>query len=476
MSAELLQITSVEAQDFTATVEAFSHLPAASFEAYELFKGTPAIRKLVRADFMEDPAEQSNPNLDLSDVSVPKLHSQTQQLERLLGIIDQDLVVDDADQEAFYEVIAERMADYYFVLQAYQVAGMSPDNPQRSFYADHLQLLNNELYGLPQETEFYGLLSQRRNQAQVALDKSKKPEEKAFIEEYLALLPEAPEQTDVEVYQPSAEAMAHYHALVQEVYTPILDRLSIDDNKEYGPAEIQAFMQTAIEAIDAQGWAAEIEEGGTSLNTSQADRRVYVGSKRAEIKGDELRGLILHEVGVHVYRRVLGEATGNPLLGGKGLSGYYNTEEGLGKFVEQALKEEYKPAGIQYYVLTGLSLGLDGNPRDFRQLFEIEWRQRVVEKLAAGESLNPAIVNKASSAAYIAVTRIRRGMPTDVPGATFTKDLAYYNGSMAIWKFLEEKLLSPEEFMTILTGKHDPTRADHRELVHKSIVKAQKEL
>lgn len=444
------------------SIEIYSQLPASNFQPYESFKPEGGIDSDQRQAFLDK--ELANPVFELADDNDDDLRMQCNRLEQMLGTVESD--IDDSEDRlnAFYEVVAEQLAGIYFVRQARRVAGMSSESDDYSHQVERLQELNDSLYGRPDKAVFDTLIAEEVDTASQALGVAKNESEQQIVREYLDLLPQV-ESESRQQYLPQDSTVDHYQQIVKNYFAEVLESLDIDDTKSYEPSEMVGYFQLAIDTLGIENWQAVIEVGGTNLNTDQANQLVNIGEHRKAIKGSTLRGLILHEVGIHVLRRAKGEETDNPLLYNLGLAGYYTNEEGLGKFVEQALAGEASVAGVNHYLNAGLSLGLDGEPRDFREVYEIAWRRAVVAKINNGDKIDEKVIESAKKTAYNSVFRIRRGFPADVRGVAFTKDLAYFNGTANIWQLMEQSIADPSLFERILIGKHDPLRADQALLV-----------
>ncbi|MDB5163654.1 MAG: hypothetical protein JWS12_271 [Candidatus Saccharibacteria bacterium] len=462
MAEALDTINATDQLPFAMAAEGFTRIPEARLQVYEFFAGDPVHRYKEQIRVLQDASHDSNPILDLSPQVVGELHNSRRRLAKILGIVEQNVEATPLEESAMYELSARRAAENYYVLQAYRVTDMPAEHPRRIQHAERLHAMGVELFGEPDKTVFDSLISMERQKATNLLTHGD-PAVRQLAQEYVDLLPDVTSPNTP--YLPEQATVDHYHNLILEVYGGMLEAAIEPDKENYKPAQMVQAFNKALDYIGASGWCAELRPGANIVNVNHEDKKVYVGADRIPASAMRMKKLLLHEVGIHVMRRILGEQTANPLLGGVGLSGNEATEEGLGVVVEQMLDSKALVKGEQHYMNIGLSLGLDGHPRDFREVFEIEWRRKVLEKVEGNSNLDIQVVMKAYRIAYSNVVRVRRGTPADVSGIAFTKDLAYYNGNGAIWKFLEQKLLTKDEFKKILTGKHNFLRADHRDLV-----------
>jgi hypothetical protein len=99
---------------------------------------------------------------------------------------------------------------------------------------------------------------------------------------------------------------------------------------------------------------------------------------------------------------------------------------------------------------------------DFRQAFEVNRRARVVMVAKDNQEVTQDIIDKEKRQAYIAVTRLYRGMPTQLarrPVLTFNKDLAYLEGKIEGMKFLERAGDDVDETRRIFLANSTPTIA-----------------
>lgn len=148
---------------------------------------------------------------------------------------------------------------------------------------------------------------------------------------------------------------------------------------------------------------------------------------------------------MHVLRAVTGEqADLGPLR--TGLDEYYDSEEGLGKVMEQALDKKFVEAGVEPYITAGAAYY---GQKDFREVFEMKWRLGLLAKIESGQEVTEKMIHDAKETAYGSVMRSFRG--TDA--LPWFKDLTYYNGTAEIWKFIEENRGDDFRLTLLLMGK-----------------------
>lgn len=211
------------------------------------------------------------------------------------------------------------------------------------------------------------------------------------------------------------------------------------------------------EEFEADDWNVVLKDA-KAISVGAKSKTVTIPIDRAPVSADEARRLVVHELGIHMMTAMTGGSTDIAPLE-YGLAGYYDTQEGLGKVAEQALEGEFKEAGVDHYITSGLAYFDD---KDFRGAFEVKWRMKLLEDLDPGEvPTADQIANARKIAAdgpLLATTRVFRGAD-DLP---LFKDLSYYNGSVDVWKYLEEIRGDDLRLSLLLAGKISVSQDDQR--------------
>ncbi len=195
-------------------------------------------------------------------------------------------------------------------------------------------------------------------------------------------------------------------------------------------------------------WKAELNDGD-SASTAGKDKRVYIGKNREHLKSqNQAVGLAFHEAIVHGSRSQ-----------GEQLPGTLNFEEGLATRLQQIISGEVRTPGTQYYLAIGLQAGIDrgGEPRSYRETFEILWRREVLIMKRDGKEFDVAA---ARSNAQKQVHRTRRG------GAVDTRDSSYFIGAQKAAAWLNDIAKLPEEeriqaLSLVINNRIDPTNPEH---------------
>ncbi|MES2748947.1 MAG: tyrosine/phenylalanine carboxypeptidase domain-containing protein [Patescibacteria group bacterium] len=207
-------------------------------------------------------------------------------------------------------------------------------------------------------------------------------------------------------------------------------------------------------------WSVVVDSKGarSTVSVSYNLQKIYLPSseqlikrsKRKRLTEARVRGLIAHEIGTHVVRKIRGERSVLKLLG-VGLHQYEQGEEGLATYREQQAQSLQGYSGLEAYLAIGLALGSDGaHPRNFSQTHAL-----MTDYFLITENTS---IEHAKELAWNRCVRIFRGTSGMVPGVVFTKDLIYRKGNMRHWEAVKNNTL-PD--ITIDAGKFDPTNEQH---------------
>lgn len=356
-----------------------------------------------------------------------------------------------------YTSYADRFEKTLRLIELTQVVRLGDEQSQADAAAEFMNV-NIELYGEPDEKVYREIVAER-----VSALKQKDLSESGSIlrHELLGLIGEVGEPTG-EKFVPSKETVQWMKGVAESLYGGLLRHVpEVESGGKISAAELSGLFSTIIHSefeSSADGWTVSVEDA-TSVNVKPTVKDIVIPAGR-EYTVSQVRGLVVHELGVHLLRSVSGESTDlSPLK--TGLNGYYDSEEGLGSVMEQALKGEYKEAGIGHYMTIG---GAYFDGRDFRESFEVKWRLGVLDGLKEGEEVTQAKIDKARKAAYTNTLRTFRGTDT----LPWFKDLAYYNGVTSMWKHLEEIRGDDLQLSFVLMGKADPANSSHKKLLYET--------
>lgn len=301
------------------------------------------------------------------------------------------------------------------------------------------QKANAELYGVPDEGTFYALLKQKIDKINVD---SLSPEDRQEYDELMSMLGDLPTSTEP-LYAPQQSTIDRFGEMIKIFYEPFLRHVPKD--KESFTAQDAADIVNEIirdEIGDETAWHAKVKPKAGMASVGSKSKVINFPGARS--KGDytaqELEKIIVHELGTHALRGIAYEDSTIQVFRTESFPGRETFEEGIAKAVEQSLEGKFEdpdsPAPSRY-IMIGLA---NFRQTNFRETFEIMKR---LEHLTGGWN---------EGQLYDNLQRVYRGTGT-LPN---NKDLAYYNGNINAWKFIEKNINDPNLFDRIfLSGKID---------------------
>lgn len=369
-----------------------------------------------------------------------------------------EMVLHHAELEPKYREAYEQFIETYkkqLRIQELAVRLRAPDGFAEKTMLEYLyRTTNAELYGEPDGTVYQSLLQEKLHSI---ADRHFEGRAAGLRDELLAMTPLA-EQEQVERFRPSPETVEWIHDAAHALYDGMLRH--VPEGKDvFEPVEVQGIFSKIIQeefGEAAEDWQVDLVKG-QAIAVKASERRVVIPENRDAMNATKLRELIAHELGVHMFRSIMGEQSDLNLLR-SGLNDYYDSEEGLGKVMEQALSGEFKEVGVDHYITAGL-VHYDG--MDFRHTFETKWRLSVLGKLGDNEKPTDKMIAAAKDAAYKQTMRSLRG--TDY--LPWFKDLAYYNGTANMWQYLEKIRGDDFQLTLALLGKADPAQMQHKRVL-----------
>lgn len=329
----------------------------------------------------------------------------------------------------------QKQTELLLCAQMYHVVG----SEYRQDIAERYARLNIENYGEPEEETYRSLLGEKLKNIH-----SKKLTGKAskLREELFGMVDFDSDMDIPERFRPSDETVEWIHDVARSLYGGLLSHVPVDKS-EFCPHELQEIFVNVIQNEfntygnsggvrfyngATEGWRVSVEEAG-SINVRSSEKKIVIPDNGMMRSREKVEELIVYEIGVHMLRAITGEETDVPPLA-NGLSGYYDTEEGLGVVMEQALRGKFAERGVDHYIIAGLA---HYDKKDFRGAFEVKWRLSLLNSIKDGDDISDKKIEKAKKTAFTQTLRSFRGT-NDMP---LFKDLSYYNGSVEVWKYLE---------------------------------------
>lgn len=240
--------------------------------------------------------------------------------------------------------------------------------------------------------------------------------------------------------------------ITADVLPPLPEEESSDVVSSKQAASI---FEEALNRYGIDGWQVEVDTANIRKIFS-----VSVGTKTIFVPGDTLlhsrpkpttelhvRAVAEHEVGVHVRRSHQGSQQPLYLLA-VGLSQYLPGEEGLASYVQQQIEGTTEFYGFDRYLAASLAVGMDGEERDFREVFLLMRDYYLLQLIHDDTALESA-----TNAAWEVCIRIFRGTSGKATGQIYTRDISYFEGNIKMWDLIIEK---PHVFEELFVGKFNP--------------------
>ncbi|MEX0649538.1 MAG: tyrosine/phenylalanine carboxypeptidase domain-containing protein [Candidatus Andersenbacteria bacterium] len=257
------------------------------------------------------------------------------------------------------------------------------------------------------------------------------------------------------IFIPPDKTIQKVFAALQAHAQPLLN---IPTTKHWKGEAVHKIFQEALEKVGMSDWEVATETGRYYVSVEHGDsKKIRLPATRTFTRF-KLLALLVHEIGVHIVRAENGRQSPLLLLS-KGLDRYERGEEGLATLYEEALRGSFQELiRPERYLAFGLTMGLDGTPRDFRDVYEIVYQYFYLRALLAGRTESTAHI-RAQRRAWETCLRVFRGTDGQTKGVCFTKDLLYQDGNISLWHALHHH---PEEINRLLAGKYDPANPRHR--------------
>lgn len=408
-----------------------------AFQAYEYFDGNSTTRTEEKKAFLS--GEKRNPDLDYPLLDEGELLTRDAALQKLKAeILEQEK--NEVVKNVYRWRLNEKIAENRLLL-----AAATSDMRRFRRYSEFI-------YGRPSKEIFHYTLSNVRSELEHYINDPNGNE--LLQRESSALLQDLPKNEVTNIKELSSSNLEMVKSQTEKDLGKILHLP--DSGEDLKDEEIRDAFERALQILSAEGWVAVIDPKRDGVSVNQEKRAVQVPPNR-KMPTTELKGLIAHEIGTHTVRRLNGERTKLHLLG-LGLDRYEGGEEGVATLREQALSGEATDySGFDGYFAISLASGLDGHPRDFREIFSILYRYYFTKNLARGLD-EPLARERAENSAWTRSVRTFRGTNSKTPGTCFTKDIIYRNGNIAVWETLDR---NQPEIHRWNIGKYDPANPRH---------------
>ena len=411
----------------------------------------------AKLEFLENPNLEKPNNFyeKLNQNSVDELYGD---LSAVAKRVFEDENMGKIERE-LYERQIESRAKSAALLQA-AVDFRNAKTPDEKSRAEFIFMKNNiEVFGEPEKSTFESLIGKKL--AKIKIAEFDEAGEKLRAELF-ELLNEDYSKSASERFQPKQETVEFFGEMARDFYS---DQLKFIPEKpageKYSAQEILEIFGKITSDLEQNSGFSHFDiqwKKSGAIHVRNADRTVEIPENRAPVSKEKLEGLIVHELGTHYYRSQIGENYGIAPLQ-LGLDGYLDTEEGIARAMEMSMAGKFEEAGVPHYLTAGLAY-FEG--KNFREVFETNWRLYALEKSKNGEITDEEIT-KAKNLAYRNTQRIFRGTD-ELP---WFKDLSYFNGGQKIWKYIEENIDSPTLFDELLLGgKNNLFNKKHQKAIY----------
>ena len=406
--------------NFGETISKLSDL--AGITVYEYLNATND--KDAKQEFLDNP-DLTHPQNEYGKLDIDWIHDNLDAIN--YTIID----ADDWRKQELCELVADLGRREYDFLAANYEYNHAATPGEKSLAAEHHRAANEALYGKPDEDTFYAILSEEISKIKVD---TLSPEARQKYDDLMAKIgpiKEVPGGT----YKPKAETVQRFSELVQAFYEPFLRHVP-EDQESFTPEEMKnIFNEVISEEFGGENpYKAIVTSEVSNVDVRHDTREIrFPENVKAPYSNTSCKTLLVHELGTHILRAI-------PYLGQEieiftsGLPGNETFDEGIAKCVEQAIEGKYKDSGREHYINIGLATFKNKN---FREVYDIT-------------STLKELTGKKNTTTINSVQRCFRGTG-ELPN---NKDLAYYNGSVRVWKYIEEHIDDPNLFDDLfLSGK-----------------------
>lgn len=340
-----------------------------------------------------------------------------------------------------YMDLVDENTNKYRMLRLVQEYHTATTDAQRADIRAQYLEVNGELYGAPQQSVFESIIKDMYDK----FEGMQLVGVAATVRSELFAIIAKPEEARRR-FRPSPETVqwlgqvvdSLYGNLLQHVPAPTTEEIELGKGAVFTPTDIKAIIEEIIReefGESADDWRVEFVPSGP-IEVDRINKRINIPENRRPATRDELRGLIVHELGIHFLRGVMGYEMDNPLHA-IGFRNYRLLEEGAGVANQQALKGEYADSGDSYYLVASL-MELEG--KNIKQTFEFMWRYFALKRIGEGDSLSEKDITAARQSADVCIDRMTKGMD-DTPS---NMDLSYYIGSGLAWGYYEKNRGDPE--------------------------------
>ena len=415
---------------------------------------TPENANEAKSEFLEND-NLSRPNNKYEKLNSGEIENLYQNISKAILAVENDNSLGEIEREMYNTQLETRIKTVK-MLEAACDFRKAESLADRQKAQEEFMKNNIEVYGEPDFETFHSLLSDKITKIE-SLELDEKGE-KIRSEFYELIEKDENVSQDLKRFKPSDEVFYNFGEIIKDLYSKQLELIPEKDDDSYSAEEIFEVFENILKDFENDGFSefdVEWKDSG-AIAVSAKDKKIFIPKNRKPVSKKELEGLVVHEIGTHYMRAQMGEIYNNQALR-TGLDGYMNTEEGIARAMEMAVKGDYREAGVQHYLTAGFAYF---NNMSFRKAFETNWRMGILD---GKNNFSEENIDKKRQIAYRNTQRIFRGTD-ELP---WFKDLSYFNGGQEIWKYIEENIDSPtliDDFL--LGGKNDLLNLDQQRQIY----------
>ena len=415
---------------------------------------TPENANEAKSEFLEND-NLSRPNNKYEKLNSGEIENLYQNISNAILAVENDNSLGEIEREMYNTQLETRIKTVKMLEAAYDFR-KAESLADRQKAQEEFMKNNIEVYGEPDFETFHSLLSDKITKIDT-LNLDDKGE-KIRSEFYELIKKDEILNQNIERFKPSDEVFHNFGEIIKDLYSKQLELIPEKDDDRYSAEEIFEVFENILKDFENDGFSefnVEWKDSG-AIAVSAKDKKIFIPKNRKPVSKKELEGLVVHEIGTHYMRAQMGEIYNNQALR-TGLDGYMNTEEGIARAMEMAVKGNYQEAGVQHYLTAGFAYF---NNMSFRKAFDTNWRMGILD---GKNNFSEENIDKKRQIAYKNTQRIFRGTD-ELP---WFKDLSYFNGGQEIWKYIEENIDSPtliDDFL--LGGKNDLLNLDQQRQIY----------
>lgn len=240
---------------------------------------------------------------------------------------------------------------------------------------------------------------------------------------------------------PTKDLFQEWRKAQAEYYGPVisfLDGIIPKNSTTFTSAQIVEILNKMLEfaGLAKEGWHAATFTRTNLVSVAKSRKRLSVAPHTVKLSKSRLIGLIIHEVYIHALWLEQGIHSVDAA-----------NEEGTGMLVEQLSLHVFHPLRFYRYLAICFAAGLDGKPRDARQVYELLCMIRSALKPREDTMTSRYFVAKE-------LVRVYRNLPTNLAGLVYIRDKIYVENNAKLWSKLATEEPTQENYSQIVK----PTR------------------